>query len=80
MEGPEWDAHAHGTVHLGSRAEETEIIGGVEEGGHCQGFQRLWVPPGDGDLLQIPGAVDLGDRRQLSGGGEELIPSEEGLK
>ena len=26
--------------------------------------------PGDGDLLQIPGAGDLGDGRQLAGGGE----------
>ena len=52
-----------GTRHsaLGSGAEETVIkVGGVEEGRH-QGFQFLCAPPGDGDLLQIPGAGDLGD-------------------
>ena len=53
-------------------------IGG--EVGHRQGFQRLWAPPGDGDLLQIPGAGDIGDGRQLDGGGEELGPGEEGLE
>ena len=72
MKGPEWDAQAQGTVHLGSGAEETEISGGGGEGGHCQVFQRLWAPPGDGDLLQIPGAGDIGDGRRMAGGAEEL--------
>ena len=80
MEGPEWDAQTHGTVHSGSGAEETEVSGGGGEGGQRQGFQRLWAPPGDDDLLQIPGAGDLGDGRQLAGGGEELGPGEEFLE
>ena len=61
VEGPEWDAPSHGTMHSGSGSEETEFSGGGGEGGHHQGFQRLWAPPGDGDLLQIPRAGDLGD-------------------
>ena len=79
MEGPEWDAHAHSTMHSGSGAEETAISGRVGEGGHRQGFQRLWAPPVDGDILQIPGAGDLGDGRQLDGGGEETGPGKDGL-
>ena len=59
LEVPEWDAHAHGKMHSGSGAEETAISDGEGEGGHHQGFQRLWAPPGDGDLLQIPRAGDL---------------------
>ena len=67
-------------MHSGSGEEETAIIGGGREGGHRQGFQRLWAPPGDGDLLQIPRAGDLGDIRQLAGGGEELGPGEDGVE
>ena len=67
-------------MHPGSRAEETAISGGGGEGGHCQGFQRLWAPPRDGDLLRIPGAGDLGGGQQLSGCGEELGPGKEGLE
>ena len=60
MKGPEWDAQAHDIVHQGSGAEETAISGGGGERGHRQGFQRLLAPPGYGDILQIPGVVDLG--------------------
>ena len=74
MEGPEWDAQAHVTVNLGSGAEETTIISRGGEGGHRQGFQRLWAPPGDGDFLQMPRVGDLGDGRRLAGGGKELGP------
>ena len=70
MEGPEWEAQAHVTVHPGSGLGETAIIGGEGEGGYLQGFQRLWVPPGDDYLLQITGAGDLGGGQQLAGGGE----------
>ena len=70
MEVPEWDAQAHSTVHLRSLAEETAISGGGEEGGHCQNIQRLWTPPGDGDLLQIPGAGDIGSGQLLARSGE----------
>ena len=80
MEGPEWDAQAHGTVNSGIVAEERVINGRGLEGGHRQGFQRLWDTPVYGDLLQIPGASDLGDRQRLAGGGEELEPGKEGLE
>ena len=50
--GPEWDAPAHGTMHSGIGAEETKFSDGGGEGGHRQGFQRLWAPPRDGDLLK----------------------------
>ena len=80
MEGIEWDAQTHGTVKTGRRAEETAIIGGEGEVGHCQGFQRLWAPPGDGDLLQIPAAGDLGGKQRMAGGGEEPVLLKAGLE
>ena len=80
MEGPEWDTQVHGTVHLESGAEETAIISGGGEGGNHQGFQSLWEPPGYGNLLQVPGAGDLGGGQQLAGSGEELDPGKEGLE
>ena len=80
MEGPEWDAQAHVTVQPYRGAEETEISGEGGEGGHRQGFQHLWAPPGDGDLLQIPGTGALGGRRRLSGVGNELVPGKGGLE
>ena len=80
MEGPEWDAHAHGTVHSGSGSEEKEIIIGGGEGGHRKGFQRLWDPPGDGKLLRIPGAGDIGNGKRLDGGGEEIGLGKKGLE
>ena len=79
-EGPEWDSQAHSTVHLGRGAEEAAISGGGGEGGCRQGFQRLWVPPVDGDLLQIPGAGDLGNGRRLVGSGEELGLGKDGME
>ena len=79
MEGPEWDVQAHGTVHSRSVAEETAISVGGVEGGRRQRFQSLWAPPGDGDLLQIHEAVNIGNGQRLAGGGEELGPGEEGL-
>ena len=70
----------HGTVQPGSGAEETVISGRGGEGGHHQGFQRLWAPSGDGDLFQIPGTGDLGGGRRLAGGGEEIVSGKEGLE
>ena len=61
---------AHVTVHPGSGVKDIAIGGGGGEGCHFQVFQRLWAPPGDGELLQIPGVGDLGGGRGLSGGGE----------
>ena len=77
MEGHEWYTQAHGTMHSGIGAEETVIGGRGGVGGHRQDFQSLWAPPGDGDLLQIPRAGDLGDGRRLVGGGEELVPGKD---
>ena len=67
-------------MHSRSEAEETAFSGVGGEGGHCQGFQRLWEPPGDGDLLQIPRAVYLGKRRPLAGGSDNLGPGEDGVE
>ena len=49
-------------------------------GGHLQGIQRLFFFPGDGDLLPIPGEVDIGGGRRLSGGGQELVPVKGGVE
>ena len=70
MEGPEWYALTHSTVRTGRGAEVTAISIGGREGGHYQGFQRLWAPPGDFYLLPIPGVGDLGNRRRMVGGGK----------
>ena len=70
VEGPEWESQTYRTVQPGCGAEETEISGGGGEGGHRQVFQRLWAPPGYGDLIQIHGAGDLGGRRRLAVSGE----------
>ena len=64
-------------MNSGSIVEKTAIIGGGGERVRRQGLQRLWAPPGDGDLLQIPRAGDLGDWQWLAGGGEELGPGED---
>ena len=53
-----------------SHCNRGAISSGRVEGGHHQGFQRRWALPGDGDLLQIPGMGDLGNRKLLAGGGE----------
>ena len=38
-------------------------LGDVEvEGGHLKSIQRLWAPPGDSDLLMVPGTVDFSRR------------------
>ena len=77
---PEWYSQAHCTVRPGSGAEETGISGGGGEVDHRHGFHRLWSPPGDGDLLQIPGGVDLVGVSLMAGSGELLIPDKEGLE
>ena len=56
------------------------IISGGGEGVHCQVFHRLCAPPVNGDLLQIPGTVDLGGRRRLAGDGKELVPGKGGME
>ena len=67
-------------MHSGRGVEEMAIIIGGVEGCHFQVFQRLWAPPIDDDLLQIPRVGDLGDGRRLDGGVEELGPNEEGVE
>ena len=67
-------------MHLGSGAEEKVISGGGGEEGHRQGFHSLWAPPGDGDLLQIPRAGDIGDGRRMARGGEELGLGKDGVE
>ena len=37
-------------------------------------FTRLWAPPGDGELLPIPGTGDLARGRRLDSGDQELVP------
>ena len=62
MEVTERDEPAHREVKEGIRVEATVIGGGGGAGGHLKVIQRLWEPPGDGDLLPIPKAGDLGGR------------------
>ena len=70
----------HRTVKTGSGAEAAAFSSGGGEGGHRHVFQRLRSPPGDGDLLQIPGTVDLGGRRRLAGDGKGLVPGKGGME
>ena len=58
----------------------TALGGGGGAGGHLQVIQRLWAFPGDGDLLLIPGAVDLGGGQRLAGGGQEFVTVEGGVE
>ena len=51
----------------------TALIRGGVEGGNRQGSQRLWVPPGDGELLPIPGTSDHTGVKRLFGGGQKLF-------
>ena len=67
-------------MQTGRGVEETEISGGVGEGGCHQGFKRIWVPPREDELLQVPGIGDIGGRLRLAGGNEELVPGKGGLK
>ena len=67
-------------IHLGGDGKEG---GGVLDDGrivHRQTFQRLRAPPGDDDLLQIPGTGDIGGRQRLAGGGKKLFPGKGGLE
>ena len=47
---------------------------------HIAGDQRLWDPPGYGDLLPIPGAGDIGGGRQLADGGQEFVKGKGGVE
>ena len=52
VEVTEWNALAQITVQDGIRAEGAVLGGGGGEGGHLQGIQRLWAPPGYGKSFQ----------------------------
>ena len=80
MDVTEQDAPAHRAVKWGRGVEVTALGGGGETGGHLQRIQRLWAPPGDGDLLPITGEDDLGGGRRLVGGGQELVTGEGGVE
>ena len=56
------------------------ISGGGGEEVHRQGLWNLWAPPGDGDLLQIPMAGDIGNGQLLADGGEELGLGKDGVE
>ena len=80
VEATEWDELVHSALQDGSVEEATALDGGGGDGGHLQVTQSLWAPPGDGDLLLIPGTGDLGVRRRLAGGGQELILGKGGVE
>ena len=80
MDVTERDAPAHSVVQKGIGEEVTDLGGRGEAGGQLQGIQRLWAPPGDGDLLPIPGASDIGGGRILAGGGQEFFMGEGGVE
>ena len=65
---------------MGRGAGETAFSRVGLEGGCRQGFYRLWDSHGDGDLLQIPRAGDLGNGKRLAGGGEEIGSGKDGVE
>ena len=68
MAGSERDVSAHRAMQEESGAKETEPGNGGGEGGHIQGLQCVWTPPGYGDLFQIRGSVGLSGKKLLTGG------------
>ena len=54
MEGPEWDAQAHGKVRLEGGVEETAISGGGVEGGHHLQGAPIGAEIPSGDLPLLP--------------------------
>ena len=51
----------------------TKLILAADVEREATSFQRLWEPPGNGYLLQIPETGDIRGRRRLNGGSEELV-------
>ena len=80
VEDPKWDAQTHSAVQTGIVEEATACSSRGGETGNYQVFQCLWAPPGDDDLLLIPGTGDLGGGRRLDGGGKELVTGEGGME
>ena len=67
-------------MQKGSGEETTALGSGGGKGGNHQGIQRLWDPPGDGDLLPKPGTGDLGGGRRLAVSDKEIFPGEGGVE
>ena len=70
VKGPEWYAYTHSPLQPWSGAENTVISGEGGEGGHRQVFQHPLAPPGDVDLITLPGTDDHGSGQRLAGGGK----------
>ena len=51
MLGSEWDTLAHRSMQEGGGAKETAPGRGGAKGGHLQGLQHIWTPPGYGDIF-----------------------------
>ena len=60
--------------------EATALGGGGGAVGHLQVIQRLWAPPGDGNVLSITGAGDLGGRQRLADSGQEFVTGKGGVE
>ena len=57
---PEWEAPAHSAAQEWGGAEAMALGGGAGKGGNLKCVQRLWSLPLDGDLIHIPGEIDIG--------------------
>ena len=68
VEVAEWDAPVHSVVQEERGAEATALGVGGGASVRLQGIHRLWEPLGDGDLLPIPGAGDIGGKQWLDEG------------
>ena len=80
VEVAEWDAPVHSVVQEERGAEATALGVGGGASVHLQGIHRLWEPLGDGDLLPIPGAGDIGGKQRLEISGQELIAGKGGVE
>ena len=66
--------HRH-TAHFKKGGGGVEVTALASRGGECGDLlvvQSLWTPPGDGDLLLIPGEGDMSGRELLAGIGTEF--------
>ena len=64
-------ASAHRAMKEGGGEEATMIGIRGGQGGHIQGVQHIWAPPGDCELLQIPGEGGLNGGLQFTGVGQK---------
>ena len=80
MEVAEQDTSAHRSVQEVSEEEVMALGVRGGAGSRLQGIWCLWAPPGDGDLLLIPGEGDIGGGRRLYKGGQEFFTGEGGVE